>query len=411
MKFRNPETSIVFKTIFFLLACMTSVRAQTENEVSRQIPDEEWPDSIYHWTWDALNLDWVYDAKEYYLLNEAENKYQIHNWIWNGSGWINNYLYTYSFDEFDNLIEYTSQKWKDTAWVYSIRYAYEFDDQNREIEFLYEKWIDTAWVNNLFRSTTYTQNPKWVQRLQQDWDGFSWENQVRNTFLYDASDIVTQQIQENWHGEWDSTYQTFYTYSTLPDTDSTRLQAYDGNGVWFDLTRNMEFRDGNGDSYYFLNQRHFDEWENSSQSFSTFDSNHHEIQYVRQVWDTSWVNSVRYEYGYNSDGNILSSVRQGWQEEWQLTDSTHYYYPFQTSLDEASLAYDLTIYPNPASSMLNIDQPGDWIIYSITGMVVMKSNKENQNNKEIDISKLFPGIYCLVVRKDNAASVKQFLKL
>jgi len=118
---------------------MTSVGAQTESEISRQIPDEDWPDSIYHWNWDALNLNWVYDSKEYYLLNEAENKYQIQNLKWDGSGWINSNIYTFSFDDFDNLIEYTSQKWKDTAWVYSIRYSYQFDDQHQETGFLYEK--------------------------------------------------------------------------------------------------------------------------------------------------------------------------------------------------------------------------------------------------------------------------------
>jgi hypothetical protein len=390
---------------------MASVGAQTENEISPQIPNEDWPDSIYHWNWDALNLNWVYDSKEYYLLNEAENKYQIHGLVWDGSGWINSYIHSYSYDDFDNLIEYTSQKWKDSTWAYSIRYSYQFDDQNQETGFLYEKWIDTTWVNNLLRSTTYAQNPKWVQRLQQDWNGFSWENQVRNTFLYDVSDVVVRQIQENWQGAWDSTYQTFYSYSTLPDVDSTRLQAYDENEGWFDLTRNMEFRDENGDSYHFLNQHHFGEWENYSQSFTTFDSNHHEMQYVRQVWDTSWINSVRNEYGYNSDGNILSSVRQGWQGEWQLTDSTHYYYPFQTALDAEPLPSSLAIYPNPASSFLRVDEPGNWIIYSNTGVIVLKSNQEGQNSLEIDVSQLIPGIYSLVVRHENRTSVEQFLKL
>ena len=411
MKFRIPDTSIMQKTIFFLFACMTSVGAQTENEISRQIPNEDWPDSIYYWNWDDLSLNWVYDSKEYYLLNEAENKYQIQNLKWDGSGWIHSNIYTFSFDDFDNLIEYTSQKWKDTAWVYSIRYSYQFDDQHQETGFLYEKWIDTTWENILFRSTTYAQNPKWVQRLQQDWNGFSWENQVRNTFLYDVSDVAVRQIQENWQGNWDSTYQTFYTYSTLPDVDSTRLQAYDGNGVWFDLTRNMEFRDGNGDSYHFLNQHHFGEWENYSQSFTTFDSNHLEMQYVRQVWDTSWINSVHYVYGYNSDGNILSSVRQGWQEEWQFTDSTHYYYPFQTALDAEPLASNFTIYPNPASSYVMIPASESWAMYSSTGMVVMKSHRVDPYSQSIDVSQLIPGIYSIVVLYENRTSVEQFLKL
>ncbi|HXR80329.1 MAG TPA: T9SS type A sorting domain-containing protein, partial [Saprospiraceae bacterium] len=93
------------------------------------------------------------------------------------------------------------------------------------------------------------------------------------------------------------------------------------------------------------------------------------------------------------------------------TDSTHYYYPFQTALDAEPLASNFTIYPNPASSYVMIPASESWAMYSSTGMVVMKSHRVDPYSQSIDVSQLIPGIYSIVVLYENRTSVEQFLKL
>ncbi|MCX6231479.1 MAG: T9SS type A sorting domain-containing protein [Bacteroidetes bacterium] len=78
----------------------------------------------------------------------------------------------------------------------------------------------------------------------------------------------------------------------------------------------------------------------------------------------------------------------------------------------------LTIFPVPASSILNLDF-GDWklnnaslIIYSVSCIEVLKQELKsiNKNSYEIDISKLPKGMYFLKVNDNKQSIVKKFIK-
>lgn len=418
MKFIIHKFRHIFCVSLLMIGmCKLDLAAQADPLKRNLFPEEIYPDSIYNWIRDSSGESWIYDTKNIYLLDTAENKYQIHRSSWNGDIWVNSFLLQNAFDEFENLTSYTSQKWKDSIWVNSFRYSYRYDDLNRETDFLYEKWNDTGWVNYLHRFTEIEDNPKWAQSVQQSWNGDSWKDQIRTTFLYDLQDVVTHKIQENWHGQWDSTYQTLYTHSTIPDADSTLLQSYGNNAQWYDLTRNVNFRDVKGDSYYFLNQQFFDQWENTSQSFSTFDDQHHETLYIRQVWDTSWVNSTRFETNYNDDGNILAFVREAWEGSWELTDSTHYYYPFETLVEQKPKSnQDVIVFPVPATDVLfvtaMIDGKNSWnyYIFSMTGQLMQSSKLDLTAVNKLDIESLALGSYLLVLKNGNRIKCQLFIK-
>ena len=76
-------------------------------------------------------------------------------------------------------------------------------------------------------------------------------------------------------------------------------------------------------------------------------------------------------------------------------------------------AVDFQIYPNPTSSILNINTDlnnFNYSIYSIDGKIVRQGNSQI-NQTSIDVSSLISGIYMLdVLTENNERSIQKFIK-
>ncbi|NNF35316.1 MAG: T9SS type A sorting domain-containing protein [Saprospiraceae bacterium] len=82
-----------------------------------------------------------------------------------------------------------------------------------------------------------------------------------------------------------------------------------------------------------------------------------------------------------------------------------------SSIDNITQSLHIKIYPNPASKILNIDFPENYInqqvfIYNINGQEMMKAS----NVTTIDVSDLSNGVYFLMVNTDGIKRTGKFLK-
>jgi hypothetical protein len=75
-----------------------------------------------------------------------------------------------------------------------------------------------------------------------------------------------------------------------------------------------------------------------------------------------------------------------------------------------------TVYPNPANSYFNLrfesqlEERASWVMTNATGSVVSKNNVQvykGQNQQQIKVSDLAPGIYILQLRSANLQINKQ----
>jgi len=83
-----------------------------------------------------------------------------------------------------------------------------------------------------------------------------------------------------------------------------------------------------------------------------------------------------------------------------------------TSINNATNEAELNIYPNPASSMLNIESSRDFKsirIYDIAGAEVMYV-PVNHNMQQIDISNLANGVYYVSINYENSIVVRKLVK-
>jgi hypothetical protein len=100
---------------------------------------------------------------------------------------------------------------------------------------------------------------------------------------------------------------------------------------------------------------------------------------------------------------------------WQLGDAPTTF-KFDATCDTASVSdnalLNISMYPNPASSSLNISAPNtikSAAIYNILGKQVMSLNI-NKNSKSIDISNLASGIYFLKYNVNDKVGTAKFIK-
>lgn len=87
-----------------------------------------------------------------------------------------------------------------------------------------------------------------------------------------------------------------------------------------------------------------------------------------------------------------------------------------TSISSIALENKISVYPNPAKNVLNIqvaeNVKSDIKVYNVLGKVVVDLDSKNLNtNSSIDISKLNEGIYFIEISIDNERLVKQFVKI
>ncbi len=89
-------------------------------------------------------------------------------------------------------------------------------------------------------------------------------------------------------------------------------------------------------------------------------------------------------------------------ELWRIID-------FPAGTEDVEAANAETIYPNPAThtfSIINIGKGATVEVYSLTGQLLLKSNK----TQNIDISKLPAGIYHVHVFSNGKRSVAKLVK-
>jgi hypothetical protein len=163
-------------------------------------------------------------------------------------------------------------------------------------------------------------------------------------------------------------------------------------------------------------------WVNTSRQTNTYDVDGNMLTSLYEAWDSTtndWVNSSRQTYTYDVDRNSTSGLYERWSnsnfapEIGSLSiyaNKTHTYnvvaYRYmatfnaflQTSIKKPTSAFDISIYPNPASSEINININNKTLkniqILDISGKTILEKKINTLENKfTIDLSSLESGIY------------------
>lgn len=358
------------------------------------------------------------------------------NEYFDGSNWVENDKTEYTYDSNDNLIVEEEFYWDqaNSLWMLSFKTTNTFNANNKVTVGLYQNY-DGNTVDSQYRTLyTYNSNGALTQYIDEAWNGSAWVKTYKLSLIYDEGDKIFSGFSYSWNGnDW---------YFESQDSQSYTLN-YNANG------KVSSFKADEWDGA---------NWVNSSQSIFTYNSSSNLVLEEYQTWDgAGWVTESKSENTFDVNGNAI--LEKGYYFDngaFELANSetivfdtsklmSNYAHPFKDitgiefllsgvrivnkilrrtdeysrityNYNEATAGVndfsfvDFALYPNPATSVLNIDDSNFAIknvdIYNVLGKKIVTSFKNR-----INIENLVNGVYVVKVQdyKGNVAT-KRFVK-
>lgn len=341
-----------------------------------------------------------------------------------GSGFELSENYVSTYDNANNrltFLEVTGPMMADT----SIEYA-TYDMSNN---ILTEIYADRNTANQSWDSTygyfyTYNGQGQLIEDSTYDYD-FA-DPDTRSTYTYDVNGNLTESIFYGWNsGSWEPSYKALFTYDGNNRITVTTAQVYD-NSVWVNSFKDSLGYTGNTDIHTYQAYSAWDttakEWVFLSKQERTLNNNDVPVTAISSDWDTmskQWEIFNEANYTYNSNGDIeygaLYPYINGTKSNSPSTAGYFYYeHYWPVSVKETVVNSALSVYPNPASSHINIisSAAGKVTLYDMAGRAVKQAEIPAAHTPfSLPISGLATGNYILQVGNDGSESYKKLVTI
>lgn len=326
--------------------------------------------------WNYTNSNWKKSYETNYTYN-ANNKTLVElskNYNYETNAIDTQYKTTNTYNAQGQLIEFLNEFWNG-AWSIEGKFVLTYTD-NRITSAVGYDWDGSNYVFGEDSSNitfTYNANGKVIMFKSDSWDGSNWVDSDRTVYTYDSNNNMIKEDGQIWNGaNWTSDYKTEYTYDANGNFATEKESYLDEEGMLeivptvtysFDTTKMLSsfthpFKDKNGLDYLFTANG-----------------------YVNKILGKSSEN-IRYTYNYGEPAASVNNFR----------------------------LQNLKVFPNPATSMLNIDDSTFNLksveVYNVIGKRVLSSAKN-----QINIEGLVNGVYFVKIESiDGNFATKKVIK-
>lgn len=295
------------------------------------------------------------------------------------------------------------------------------------------RWnIETElWVNQIKNETFYIDSLNSIDFYRSNWDGVlnSWVNDV-HIQSYDTED---EQMDSTTHYRWDITTDewVFDRKAIVLYNETGKILEYismlfdNQNSRWMNnMKLTYLYNDNNVERISYNGDSISCDWIPYYRAFHSFiyDNVTDTTQY--DIWDTmsqQWVFTSRFIKVFDQRLNQTNSISEMWNnsdDTWQIMQQTDHswssFHPLGV-VENVILNDYVEIYPNPASSVLNINVlleniPLNLIveIFDINGRSVLKSKQES-SFKQFDIKYLGKGLYIVIIQNGSSFVTKRII--
>ena len=213
---------------------------------------------------------------------------------------------------------------------------------------------------------------------------------TETTYTYNTEDKLVSESSHTWGNSWSDYYQTLYTY--------------DGNKNLINILKQAK----NGEIF-----------ENTSQTIYTYDGSLKPASILNQVWkENAWVDFALERMKYNKDDSLTNYSYRYWSADgitvMEGDSSALFYHQIISGIDDKNRTNEnISIYPNPASSVITITASGKLSNIEIRDMQgrLLKpvSIIATAQQTKIDISGYPKGIYMLTITTSQGRETEKLL--
>jgi hypothetical protein len=311
-----------------------------------------------------------------------------------------------------------------------------FDANNNKTSSIDTAWMSDGSFNLNTMNRTFDASNNVVTDLQKIWYSISpgWTTTVDHTTTYDSHHNIIRQT--NPLVKYTNTYDASFNLLSQEDSASKGrvISTYDSHNNKLSITN----RSWNGTSYVTTGAVGFTfdvnnnltskidstiHWSGGTASpiltsisriFNTYDANNNLTSVLTQSWGGGIIykDNSKNTYTYDANNNKYIIVQKNYDNTGAVSgDSTYFYAGGTTNTGINKISHEnisFNIYPNPASSELNISSTNkieNVEVYNLTGMLLSSSSKT-----KIDISELPQGVYFVKVFSENGVTAQKFVK-
>ncbi|MEZ5016078.1 MAG: T9SS type A sorting domain-containing protein [Flavipsychrobacter sp.] len=359
------------------------------------------------------------DEYTYWTLNSSTNQYEAFqkginlfdskgNIIKHILGYIEptgldtSAIYDYVYDANDRITSRTYKSNSTSGWYWENRLSYTYDAQGNRTSYLREIWDigNNNWRNDSMSTYTYT-NGKMTGELTQWWwpTTSSWEDISRTAISYNSNEpdsILTEQYHLS---SWDTTTLEVYHYDANNNNDTLTIFDY------------------------------YTSWVPSQRNIYSYDNNHNRLSNIQQGYlksQSKFENQFRERYSYNTHNLLTLTLIDVWNaqsSQFEYLDGYPYmmfrhYGSLPSGIERISSNRNLKIFPNPASSTIQIQmivpqskELLEFAIYDASGKQMRFWRHEPYSgglyNHVIDVTEILDGLY--VIRNLNTGISQQII--
>ncbi len=361
------------------------------------------------------------------------------------NSWENSLRWSYDYDSLGRLTYSLFEGFYSNSWVNLYCYVYTYSSAGTEMTMVQQHWQGGSWENTSRFTCNYDADGFKIFESYQQWQNSAWENIIRSNFSYDPNHyLLTETMEDWWSNAWEYSMKWTYSYNADYDLLSVMQATYGLGGQWDDFSR---------DTYTYNASHHRltalqeygqgTNWVGYDRSFFTNDPNGNMLEEVYEGWqNNTWNTLRRRNYTYNSDGNSVTGKYEDYnsgswtpgygdlkvysreKENYAFLDHIYRYtatfllFDNNTGVSGLSPAASFfKVYPNPATTCLNIEIPGTCLdkegtlsITNLQGQEIMTLPLP-KGKQLVDISDLSPGVFFLKLTINSGTAVTKFVKI
>ena len=417
--------------------------------------------SAYYNKWEPTDgEDFIFD------VNDSLRRYIHYKWNNTLNYLDTNFKSDYYYDsqnhrylEKNYYWDYVHQKWNLVGRTLQF-----YDSLSRLFRYENYSWYSSTSTWQAYKQFRYQYNSNGLLSQKIEASGFNsnntWEDEFKRDYVYNSKskiDTIFHYKNDSLITNWEFIYITVNTYDSTGNIIKTIKQAKDSLGNSFDFSR--YFYQYNASNYLTLFWSESlsaitNNWEGWWKYRLYYDATNNVTSYwnydydtTNQTWDSLLLFTSEHDLSLNNQDIIIprndhlfygsmnfvdfypimeqsnNALKHysNYTEDWlngtyyQETYYTFYYSAVDASIVGSSNENHIKIYPNPTSSLLNIDinsqnkESGIIEIYDIQGRIILTINTSSNEIIRIDVSRLKAGLYFLKYNSSQQSSINKFI--
>ena len=360
---------------------------------------------------DYIKRDYIYDNN--LKIEESQFKWENESWVgltkseyehvngvisqiiesdWENGSWVYEYKYVREYDTnvSDRLLSQQKLKWSNDTWAENLKWESQYDTNGNEILFQYFTYNEDLQSYQLYskQEKTYNENNEKIEQVNYSHCSTSCHNSSKHEYYYDNGNLINVKYYNWQQNGWVLTSEYEYEYDDNGNqTKNFRLISVNGVLVTKDL---ILYQFDNYGNRIFSDQTYYDETTNTILFTKISEWEYDQNFLISYLVDMDWLDGDNESYEYKTEYTTQSEtetnlVRVGVtseydsvSDEWNtLTDeqfNSYYNYVKLSSLSNiSSQLNDVTIYPNPTTSVVTLQggKQYDIEVYTLQGKKVM----------------------------------------